>query len=189
MKNLLLLCLSTLILLLCQCNVNNSQKSPSSVADSISSPEEKIVQILVPDDFNPTIPISQLEKEPLRELIVNKYYSFKKKKNQRRLHDIQTGRELPTLKVLSLREEFENAASLEAVEWMYNRSSHAQVKINYKAVPENSNLAKVFFQQKFGLFVLENEKYCKEILDSIEKEEINSVKSKNTTNQEKYINN
>lgn len=185
-----ILYLLALLTLLCQCDPKNPTSISDNLSDSLqiicSESSDNIICIKIPDDFNPTIPMSQLEQKSLRDLVVEKYYSFKERKNQKRLHDAQSGIGLQPQRVLSQREEFENAALIESIEWLHNRSLHPNIQINYSEVSEYSNLAKALFIQEFGLFVFENEMYCKEILDSIEKQEYTSAKTRNMRNQEKY---
>lgn len=76
---------------------------------------------------------------------------------------------------------------LESIDWVYGRSCHPEDKIEYTNVPEGSNLAKILFMQEFGLFYMENEEYCKVIIDSLDKVDTRNRKAQIKNNQRKYM--
>lgn len=163
-------------------------------------------EIIIPMTFDPKTPLTdELREADLKEMVINKYYSFRNPDNRREHRKVLYRRtnsageidltvggplnyeemwELKEKQGHTLREYFYDAAYVDRHTGIYNTVTVENSE--YKYVTETSNLAKVYFIDDFEGFVNLNMDYCDKIIDKLETQakEADSERIKN--NQAKY---
>lgn len=152
-------------------------------------------QIRVPITFDPQTPLTDvLRNANLEDMVVEKYNSFKNKKNRRKHNPVLYRRDngdgvidLTKGGPLSYEEEWElierggghtlsdhfyDAAYIEewGGKWVSPYFAHDREDPEFKYVSVTSNLAKVYFIDDFPGFVRYNSTFCSEIIKRLQKE-------------------
>ncbi len=138
---------------------------------------ETVASIRMPELFNPRTPLNnKIRNTTLRQLVIEKYYSFKNPRNRRKHNmdcvGVEETNHLPMsydemqtlLAEHSLSACFFDAAYRDK----WNTFSNSIYKEDIISVSEKSNLAKVYFIDDFASFVRHNSKYCEDIIKAIE---------------------
>ncbi len=159
---------------LCVSCVGESSNNNSS--REYTKPETEAA-IRMPELFNPRTPLNnKIRSTTLRQLVIEKYYSFKNPRN-RRMHntDCVGVKETNHLtmsydEIQALLAEHSLSACFFDAAYMdkWNSFSNSIYQEDIKSVSEKSNLAKVYFIDDFASFVRHNFKYCEDIIKAIE---------------------
>lgn len=211
MRNLKII-FACILVALCFSNCGNGGVNhPLTASDTLPAPipDEMLIEkgdIIIPLTFDPKTPLTdELRKADLKEMVINKYYSFKNPVNRRKHRKVLYRRtnsageidltlggplnyeemwELKEKQGHTLREYFYDAAYVDRHTGIYNTVTVGNSE--YKNVTESSNLAKVYFLDDFEGFVNLNMDYCDKIIDKLETQAKEAETERIKNNQAKY---
>lgn len=176
---------------LCFCGCKNAPKSSILTEDEYRKSLQESGLIAVPADFMPTMELTdEIRESSLEDLIIHNRGKYSKNEEKRREKYIQEQVDMARQRALMEGRRFtkkEEQAIRELEALLERPISPSEMALNasvtIKHVPQNSNIAKVFYMENKEMFIFYNMDYYNRVKD---KQRFSSREEREKAAQEKW---